>query len=74
MQWHLFVLLPSLLSLVKASSSELSVRNLPGHTAEDTILEIQRRLAIFARDTKSNVLFDNTTSFDSALIDQTLFE
>ncbi|EFY91037.1 hypothetical protein J3458_022150 [Metarhizium acridum] len=75
MQWPPILLLTWLSTLpAEASSSELSVRNLPGHTSEETILEIRRRLDLVARNSKSNVLFDNSTSLDSALIDKTLFE
>ncbi|UNI16479.1 hypothetical protein JDV02_002910 [Purpureocillium takamizusanense] len=57
-----------------AESSELVVRNLPGHSPDDTVREIRRRLDLRAKSANTTVLFDNSTSLDAALNDKTLFE
>lgn len=74
MWYYMLLVLVSYIRVVAAFSSELDLRNPPGYNSGDTILEIRRRLDIFARNSDSEVLFDNSTSLDYALIDRTLFE
>lgn len=63
--WSLF--------LVAAAASELTVRNLPGRSAADTIREIGRNLHL-GRRADTDVIFDKSTVLDNSFNDLTLFK
>ncbi|KAL6908840.1 hypothetical protein GGI43DRAFT_157346 [Trichoderma evansii] len=55
------------------ASSALVVRNLPGKSSDETINEVRRRLASVKRN-GTDVLFENSTSFDLGLDGATIFK
>ncbi|KND92546.1 hypothetical protein TOPH_02798 [Tolypocladium ophioglossoides CBS 100239] len=74
MLWHSTVSLLWLLSLfATATSAELVVRNLPGRSSSDTVLEIRRRLDR-AKRSDTNVVFNNSTSLNHGFDGQKLFQ
>ena len=74
---HHFAVLQTLLTLFLVFgpvAANVEVRNLPGLSAHDTVHEIRRHLVRGILPGTQRVLFDNTTSLDSGIADQKLFE